>query len=201
MATYHPDFFKGGRSHRHDCRTRLDCISKYIEDNTQILDIGCSGGYYSFGLSQRANNILAVDTEQNLINECNNIKERNDVTNVEFKVANIMDYIDSVDTEWDVILYLSTHHHVIGNYGFEKAATLMRTLSERTSQMFFDMGQKNEKGCTGHYWWNALPSLNGKDQDTWLRDYISENTEFTDLEIIGTSPIHKVTRSLWKLEK
>ncbi len=196
---YHPNYFNETISHRQDCRKRLDLLSTYVEEGSTLLDLGCSGGYYSFGLSEKCSKILAIDSVKELIVECNNIKEANNISNVDFIEDDILRYLDFSQERWDYVLYLSTHHHVIGINGIPKASKFLKSLSERCNTMFFDMGQKNEK-CPQHYWWKALPTLNVT-QDTWLEQYLSENTVYNNREIIGTSPIHGVTRSLWKLDK
>ena len=66
--------------------------------------------------------------------------------------------------------------------------------------MFFDMGQKNEKGCEGYTWWQALPRLEDT-QESWILDYLSDIKSFNHIRVIGSTPVHGVQRLLWKLER
>lgn len=195
---YHPDYFnkEEKKSLRVGCKERLNNIRQHVRPGA-LFDIGCSNGYYSFGLSDICDRILAVDREQTLINQCNDKKKEYDVKGIKFKTMNIT--YNSIEGMWTNVLYLSIHHHVIAQLGYEAAAKLLMYISMYGKVMFFDMGQKNEKGCEGYNWWKMLPET--KDIRGWLYKYLRANTIFSNVQEIGSSFVHGVRRILWKLEK
>ena len=163
------------------------------------LDVGCSGGYYSFGMKELLGGyVLGIDTEQDLIDGCRKLAEENDVINVQFDKAAIDDYLIHSKDRFDVCLYMSVHHHVIARHGIELASYLLKALSNRVRVMFADMGQKNEN-CPQHKWWQKLPPC--QDQKAWLVDYLNENTVFTKIEVIGSSKIHGIDRYFFRMEQ
>ena len=194
--SYHPNYFQQDGAVRHGCQQRLDIIRRYIHGGS-LLDIGCSEGFYSFGLSDRCGPILAIDKEASLIQACHTIKGSNEV-DIDFQCMNIDELLQSMTT-WNICLYMSVHHHIVAQLGMKAASNTLRTLSQKCNCMFFDMGQRNEQNCTMHKWWQLLPP--NTDQEKWLQEYLSANTVYTDIQLIGSSVIHNVRRLLWKLTK
>jgi SAM-dependent methyltransferase len=191
---YHPNFFSPQESKRADCYKRLDILKENLEFGS-ILDIGCSGGFYSFGLSNICNTITAIDNQQNLIDDCLRIQNENN-TNVNFLCEDLLNF--DFFKKWNNVLYLSTHHHVIAEYGLETASKLLNKISKNCNVMFFDMGQKNEQECQMHKWWQLLPFI---DPLQWIPWHFKANTDFTRIWNIGSSKIHGIDRFLWKLDK
>lgn len=194
--SYHPNFFKPSKSKRSSCFDRLDLIKGHISKGS-LLDIGCSGGFYSFGLNGRCSPIVAFDYVEDLIKECLVIQKKYN-TGIDFRVASLTADFVKDSGPWENVLYMSIHHHIITQFGFDKAAEMFSDLSKHCLRMFFDMGQKNEN-CREHKWWQLLPEI--KDQEKWLVDYILSNTEFVDIDVIGSSSVHGVNRFFFKLEK
>lgn len=194
--SYHPNYFQQGNAVRNNCQQRLDIIREHVRHGN-LLDVGCSEGFYSFGLADCCHSILAIDKELSLIQKCHQIKEFYKI-DIDFQHMGIDKLLQSTGM-WYTCLYLSVHHHIIAQFGIEIASNILRTLSQRCSHMFFDMGQKNEQNCAMHKWWQLLPP--NTDQETWLREYLKTNTVYTNIQLIGDSPIHNVRRLLWKLTK
>ncbi len=193
---YHPNFFKQEKAIRNDCQQRLELIRKYVQGGS-LLDIGCSEGFYSFGLADRCKPIIAIDKEQPLIEKCHRIKGSR-MIHIDFWHMGIDELLLLIKA-WDVCLYMSVHHHIIAQFGLETANNILRTLSQKCNCMFFDMGQKDEQNCTMHKWWQLLPS--NVNQGVWLIEYLQKNTVYTNIQPIGSSRIHNVKRLLWKLTK
>ena len=194
--SYHPNYFRQDSAVRHDCQQRLELIEKHICSGS-LLDVGCSEGFYSFGLSDHCKPILAIDKEQQLIQACKTIKGSRSI-DIDFQCMGVNELLQSAGT-WDGCLYMSVHHHIIAQMGMAVAGDILKTLSQRCDCMFFDMGQKNEQNCTMHKWWQLLPP--NIDQETWLSDYLATNTTYTHRQLIGSSRIHSVRRLLWKLTR
>lgn len=202
---YHSNYYEKGDSHRSDLDTRLKAILSVLQEK-YVLDIGCSGGYFDFGIYENVEDLkylLAIDKEKDLIFECDRIAQNNNVEHkVEFKVQDIADYIANPcglveNGEPNCCLYMSTHHHVINAYGMEVATFMLKLLCQRFKRVIFDMGQKNEEvlNCS---WWQRLPKT--LDQEQWLMDYLWTNTECSRIKVIGTSVVHGVERYLFNLE-
>ena len=197
--SYHPNFFEsGGKVVRHDCLGRLKTIQDNIEPGS-LLDVGCSEGFYSFGLHETCGPILAIDKEQSLIDTANSIRQdQRQCCHIHFQCMEL-DEIFSGNGHWDTGLYLSVHHHIVAQFGLDAAKDVLRKLSEKCDTMFFDMGQKNEQNSEMHKWWKLLPE--NDDQGRWLSNYLGYNTTYTAAQIIGSSRIHNAERILWKLTR
>ena len=198
--SYHPNFFESsGRKHvRQDCMGRLKSIQDHIEPGS-LLDVGCSEGFYSFGLHKNCSRILSIDKEPQLIEIARTIQQdQNQGWNIDFRCMELDDVLSGIG-HWDACLYLSVHHHIISQFGLDIAKDILRKLSEKCDTMFFDMGQKNEQNSEMHEWWQLLPE--NDDQEKWLAEHLGDNTIYSHAEIIGSSDIHKVKRLLWKLTK
>lgn len=194
--SYHPNYYQQSGAVRHSCQQRLDLIRKYVTFGS-LLDIGCSEGFYSFGLADRCQPILAIDKELSLIQECHRIKGSHKV-DIDFKHMGINKLLQSIE-EWNICLYMSVHHHIIAQFGMRKANKILRALSRKCDCMFFDIGQKNEQNCSMHKWWQLLPT--NTNQGAWSLEYLITNTVYEDFQLIGSSQVHNVERLLWKLTK
>lgn len=208
---YHSNYFEQGGSHRAGLKERLDILVKKVK-NQRILDIGCSGGYFDFGLMDRRKDIhtiLAIDKEPDLIQGCEELRDKhlpNDPTQnkfIHFRTMDLEDYIafpsnaSENGDEPNTCLYMSVHHHVMQQWGHDIATFILRILSYRFDQMIFDMGQKDEN-CKGYEWWDMLPETD--DSLEWTRNYILEYTRFETVEVIGSTNVHGVKRWLFNLE-
>jgi hypothetical protein len=111
----------------------------------------------------------------------------------------LADFLKEDTRTWDSILFLSVHHHLIEQSGMEEAGRLLRDLSTRGTQMFFDMGQKDEEGCEEHGWWQMLPKRGGVEEKEWLWLYLSSNTNYRRIDVIWSFPIHGTQRLLWRM--
>ena len=197
---YHENYFDPGESHRIDCAHRMNMIKETIGSaGCSVLDVGCSGGYYSFAMRDLLKGyVYGIDTEQELVDGCRALAASHEVDNVVFDCLELSEYLIHTDERFDVCLYMSAHHHVIQRHGFPLANYLLKTLSNRCKLMFFDMGQKNEN-CPATGWWNLMPPC--PDQKEWLVDYLYKNTMFKKIEIIGSSKVHDVDRYFFRMEQ
>ncbi len=196
--SYHPNYFKSDKiSNRKDCSKRLKKIRERVTYGS-LVDIGCSGGFYSFGLQNVCDSILAFDIVSELIESCKKIQQEHR-TSIDFRVGDVDNMLEIIEENapWENILYMSIHHHIVRQFGFEKATEILTRLSKSCFKMFFDMGQKNE-GCKEHEWWRILPDADNQVQ--WLTDYLISNTIFSAATVIGSSPVHGKKRYLFELE-
>ena len=199
MMRYQPDFYKGGPGHRKECQRRLKNIRESVSGGRLMLDIGCAEGYYAFGLRDIFVGVDAIDNVQSNIDAAKATQRGRPAENISFKCIDVTEACRWT-TKWDLALYMSVHHHIINQHGFEGATSILKRLSEKCESMIFDMGEKAEKGCEAYKWWQALPDTGG-DQDSWITRYVLDNTEYTAMRPIGESPVHGIKRRLWQLTK
>lgn len=198
---YQLNFFDRSRKgHRKDCMERLALVREHALGGGSLLDMGCDRGLFSFGLADMYSKVLGVDNCTETQQECNHLRDlhQQDFGHVTFVQQSVSEMTVSLKPdEHTTILYMSVHHHVIAQVGWKQANEHLRKLAEGCTQMFFDMGQKDER-CPQHSWHRLLPEM--PDPHAWLEDYIRHYTRFTGVHLIGSSPIHGIRRLLWKLE-
>ena len=91
---------------------RLSEIAKYIEDDSNILDIGCDHGLLDIYLSQNKKNIniIASDINQNALNNAiKNINKYQAKTNITTTLINGLDKIDTTNIDTIVISGMGSH--------------------------------------------------------------------------------------------
>lgn len=192
LVSYQPDFFdQSSEGRRAGCMARLAAIRPYISGN--VLDVGCSEGFFSFGISDLAESVLAIDHKPGLIEGC--CAQRR-IPTVSFRCATLGELLETTKLTWDTVLYLSVHHHVIRQREMREATRQLGALLDRAKRVLFDMGQKNEMGCRKDGWWGCLPATG--DPEGWTRDYLCSVRD-RSVEKIGKSPIHGIQRALWKI--
>lgn len=187
---YHPNFFNesdptGGAKHR----KRLKLVQDNIREGS-LLDVGCANGLFCFAFRETHNPIMGVDYSQERIDSCYERSLQNNVSGIQFICSDVLsdEFNEMLDRGWDTVIYLSIHQHMIANLGFEKANEFLRRLSENCTDMFFDMGQKNEN-LANNPWWHMLPE---GDVREWMSKYLHENTRYTNIQVIG-----EVNRLMW----
>ncbi len=200
--SYQNDYFRPerGRAHRKACAPRLELVRSHARGGASLLDLGCDQGYFTFGLAGMYTKVLGMDTCASTQEECLRRRDehKDEFGHVTFACGGALNVAhDLLPEQHTTILYMSVHHHVIAQEGWEAADACLRQLSEGCSQMFFDMGQKDER-CPQHLWHRLLPEM--PDPSVWLEGYIRKCTRFSKVSLIGSSPVHKIRRLLWKLE-
>lgn len=169
---YHPDPRNPSRSDRL-VQPRLEFITSKVDlSDKVVLDLGCSGGLFSFELAKRARKVIAVDGDREIIARNQAIQKELGVMNLEFIHARIdAAFIRSLPPV-DVTLLLSVYHHMLTsseaydwNAGAtrQSAAEIIEAIHERTGAFVFEVGYPNE----GYEWCGRLPDF-GTDWDGWV---------------------------------
>lgn len=95
----------------------------------RVLEIGCGSGTFTRLLAPLADRVLAVDVAMNAIARA---RAQRCCGNVDFEVANIMDYrLDSPDP-WDLIVFGETIYCLGCSYSFFEITWLARELFKST---------------------------------------------------------------------
>jgi len=215
MTNYQPDYFDGGPSHRprsaHEYR--LSAIREATAPGRRMLDVGCSQGYFSFGMRHRMDSICGYDNVPGNVQYCREVAQKHGVHNVRFTQADAVQVPTLIKGPVDLILYMGVHHHVIEDYGWDTASETLRGLSSLLAPdgcMIFEMGQKDEQGASMHRWWQMLPDValdsgDGRaDQQgalEWTREYATTASGLLGIERLCSTKIHGVDRWVLKLSK
>lgn len=191
VMPYHPNFFSPStKVQRQECGRRLALIKPWVSG--KVLDIGCSEGYFSFGVSDVADTVLGIDWKQSLIDTCRRSQQRR-CANVIFERADLEQFLTR-GRRWDTVLYLSVHHHIMGCHGMKAAGEILfRILENTTGNLLFDIGQKNEVHTGINNWWEGLPD---GDPDEWVRGLLKDAGAKT-IKKLGAFEFSKAMRGLW----
>lgn len=173
---YHPDP-RCPRGSDRAVDARLALIQAKVDVRGKIvLDLGCSGGLFSFALAKFARKVIAVDGDREVIERNRTIQREMGVQNLEFHYAQIEGDLIRSFGPVDVTLFLSVYHHMLtvsGAYDWNAdvtrsvAAEVIRAIHGMTTVLVFEMGYPDE----GYEWCARLPDF-GKDWDTFVIETI-----------------------------
>jgi len=169
---YHPDPRNPSASDRM-VQARLDLITDKVDFTGKVvLDLGCSGGGFSFELARLAKKVIAVDADAEIISRNRAIQQELGRGNLEFICARIdADLIRRIGPV-DVTLLLSVYHHMLTRseaYDWNaamapwSAAEILNAIHANTHVFVFEMGYPNE----GYEWCKRLPDF-GQDWDDYV---------------------------------
>lgn len=113
-------------------RNRCAQLLKMVEDRRydRVLEIGCGAGYLTRMLASHADHIVALDISQTAIDRARSLGTGE--TQIDFRVANIMDYRPQVDGPWDLVVFSDTIYYLGWLYPFFDVAWLAVQLFEAT---------------------------------------------------------------------
>ena len=93
--------------------------------NSEVLDIGCGLGRFSFFASKIAKNVTAIDMTANAINCSKKIQLALNIKNIDFILSTIEEF--NLDKKFDFILLSGTLEHIIdGDQFFKKITKLLK---------------------------------------------------------------------------
>jgi predicted TPR repeat methyltransferase len=96
----------------------------------RVLEIGCGAGYLTRLLAPHADQVVALDISETAIGRARALGTES--ADVDFRVANIMDFKPQVDGPWDLILFSDTMCYLGWLYPFFDVAWLAVQLYEAT---------------------------------------------------------------------
>lgn len=173
---YHPDPRDLSTADR-NVLSRLKLILERVDfKGRTVLDLGCSGGFFSFALAESARKVIAVDGDAAIIERNRKLQSELGARNIEFLHANItkeiLDHIGPVD----ITLLMSVYHHMLTisdaydwNQGIDKKKTdgMIDKLNQQTNTLVFEIGYPNE----GYEWCARLPRYE-PNWDTYVLDNV-----------------------------
>jgi predicted TPR repeat methyltransferase len=96
----------------------------------RVLEIGCGAGYLTRMLTAHADHIVALDISQTAIDRARSLSAGQ--TQVDFRVANIMEYKPQADGPWDLVVFSETICYLGWLYPFFDVAWLAVQLFDAT---------------------------------------------------------------------
>jgi SAM-dependent methyltransferase len=174
--SYHPDPRTSSGSHR-KVDARFNFIRRKVDlQDKVVLDLGCSGGSFSFAAAQTARHVIAIDGDPEIIARNKEIQNELGVKNIEFHHHIIESAtIDQVGLV-DVTLLLSVYHHMItASQAYDwntcntsdEADLAIEAINRNTETLCFEIGYPDE----GYEWCERLPNF-GADWDDYVREHV-----------------------------
>lgn len=188
---YHPDPNQqaGTRSKRKvDVRRHL--IGERVNfSGKRVLDLGCSGGYFGFSLTDVVSSYLGVDADEAVIERNHNAARQRSLANLEFRRAAITPSFIRSLASVDIALFLSVFHHILATsdaYDWNRHSEfdpfdLLHALRERANVLVFETGYPDE----GFEWCERLPPMTPTPR-AWVVRALRE-TGFRHVEVIPAS--------------
>jgi len=165
-----------------------------------VLDLGCNVGYFCFELAKRGAKVTGIEERPDLIVIARKVNEIYDL-DIKFILATLSsDSISDLDQRYDVVIYLSLHHHIIKTQGLEESRKILNNLSRIGQTMFFEMGQTNEGKNFSLDWATRIPDMGDRPKE-WMREEVLIHSEFNSVVVCGATKSHGVDRFLFKCER
>lgn len=193
---YHPfvdneGAFKGGER---DYEGRLRKIDHVINfSGARVLDLGCSGGFFSFSLAKKAAFVCAVDADEELQNQNRITQERLGLTNIDFLTATLTPSFLKSLPQFDVVIFLSVFHHFLATSGtydwndpdLSKAYEMLEAVQALGKVLVFETGHPDE----GFDWCQDIQQTLGEPRE-WVRQTVFGESYTTVLALRGTAYDH-----------
>lgn len=132
---------------RNSSEHRLDMLVDWLglTGPQRILDLGCANGFFLFRLAQLGliEEGLGVDYFAGNVQTCRILADFHGLSQLGFREATIgPDMVDALtgDRSWDVVLWLSVHHHLIRTQSIDAAQSVLRRLYERCGVVVVEQG-------------------------------------------------------------
>lgn len=181
----HGNFIGGER----DYQGRLDIIESVVDfTGKRVLDLGCSGGFFSFSIARKAQHVTAVDADSHMIQKNIENAKRLKIENIDFVNKKIDAAFLKETGNYDVVLFLSVFHHIIvGSSVYDwteekeqgEAMKLLAALRNVGDILVFDMGRPEE----GFHWCADLKRIIGEPRD-WVPQHVFGTDTFADVRIL-----------------
>ena len=146
-------------------RHRLESIRSHLDfRGKSVLDLGCSGGYFSLNIASEAKQVLGVDGDAEVIRQNVALASEKGIRNVKFLEASLTRQFISDLPEYDIVLFLSVFHHMLGasdayDWNSEslrsEAFDTLGEIRKKARVLVFEMGYPDE----GYDWSTKLPPM------------------------------------------
>ena len=180
---YHPIPFREFRSlttqvHDKTSYSRLGMILSQYPDlhNKRVLDLGCNVGFYSFSLAKRGARVTGLDSSEQDIKLARELARIYEVP-VDFQNRPVTpEFWQENGVRYDIVLCFSMLQWVIAQSGQRDGRQLLKTVSERSEALFFDVPVNRGKAC--------LTCRAGQEL-AFVYDLLHDATAFRELVHVG----------------
>jgi serine/threonine protein kinase len=156
---------------------------------SNILDIGSSQGYFAFKLAEIAKSIIGIEGDIFTYRVTEAIRLLKDIRNISF-LNYYLDENTIPNENFDITIFLNTHMWIYKQIGPIRTQHLMRKLSEKTKNMFFQTS-----GIDGNAMFNISEFKTSDDIGKYLLA-----SGFKNIKLIRTSHKHGGNRHLFYAE-
>ena len=199
---YHPTidergYFMGGERDYHG---RLRIIEEHVSfSDKTVLDLGCSGGFFTFSAARTARRVIGVDADAHMIEKNRQAALEHGYDNVSFLCRSIDASLFEELPKADIVLFLSVFHHMITDSGtyewspgadVKRATDLLYAASGLAETFVFEMGSPDE----GFKWCDDVACLSD-DLPAWVIDNAFGH-EFDNVNRLRGSAIRKFPFSM-----
>ena len=189
-----PDYTYALRYDKRNKRKIQIILDSLTEIYDSAMDIGCNQGYIIETLlkKQIVKRGYGLDLDKTLVNKTllNN-------SNFKFYEADITNF--SFPENYDLILYLSVHHHIFGKYGKQKAFEILNEIIDHCNKtLIFETGMLSEVS-SDLYWKEEIRKNFNNDVEHLIKLKQLVGPRLKKIEIIGQLPIHNSNRPIIKI--
>lgn len=181
----HGNFVGGER----DYQGRLDIIESVVDfTGKRVLDLGCSGGFFSFSIARKAKHVTAVDADSHMIQKNIENAKKLKIENIDFVNKKIdAEFLNGLEN-YDVVLFLSVFHHIIigsSTYDWtedneqDEAMVLLDAVKNVGDVLVFEIGRPEE----GYKWCADLKRAIGGPRK-WVTKHVFGKDTFEDVSIL-----------------
>jgi SAM-dependent methyltransferase len=197
-----PDFRSSGKRKRTDAR--LESILKCLDPaGMQILDLGCSNGYFCYELAKRGGKVTGVDKNEPVLALNRKIAAYYG-WNAQFQDAFLDIAFFNNLPRYDAILFLSVIHHIFNNTSrqpIEMCRNIVSILAGKTDLLIFEIGQSGEP-----FGWSRKLALMEPNPKQWILQNLFEDSGFTKVEVIDPPAFTKgalapLRRRIWDINR
>jgi cyclopropane fatty-acyl-phospholipid synthase-like methyltransferase len=166
--------------------------SKLLESDKNVVDLGCSEGFFSMKMAQKGLFTLGLDISPGRLKTAIAHQVNAETHNVAFMFQQLTPKAIERLPVFDVVILTSVFHHLVQFKGMEETDAIMAAIKSKVGRvMFFDTGQSNE---LHHAWHSLLPDM-GEDPAEWIKNYLLE-LGFSKVDYIGdTVPSHSYSET------
>ncbi len=179
-SRYHPLSLNDSSGSKRNVTDRSELIKPNLVGHS-CLDIGCQAGFFSFTMSSDSMWVTGIDRDPVILRKANLLKKKFNIKNVDFKELEINEETLSSMPNFDNVLYLSIHHHMIKVYGYKRASEILKIIASKTSRMFFDFPYYEDIKNIEVF--SEIPDM-GDDPHKWMRDYLTDHG-FASVTLLG----------------
>lgn len=110
-------------------------INRFIDGNSEVLDIGCNCGFFDIELARWVKSILGIDVEKRYIELANRVKGFQNIENVSFIKGNFFD----IHEQFDAVFSLGVHNYIFeGGTSKEGYVKKVVGLTKEKGYVFFE---------------------------------------------------------------